>query len=798
MLAPLDLVSAHPWRRAIFTTYALSLSFFEAVILDALVRGGGREALILADVEGVRAALGEQGARRVGKDYDVEPIAVTAGVFHPKISILTDENECHLLVSSGNLTFGGWGGNFEAIEHLHPSFAADAIEDAADFFENLASTKRIQHGAAKRCGMIAETLRVSVNGQRRNGNVRLFHSLNGSISEKLASAAGDLGGAVRVVIAAPFWDDGSAINDLCSALGLQEVFIHVHAGGNVEGSAGANWPVHAAKKIHAVQLDNMNEKKPRRLHAKVFEIICKRGRVILSGSPNATIAALGNNRNVEACVARIQRGRSTGWTFVPSDPPELRPASDEVVEEDSEVSGVLRAILEGERITGQILTPKMNGIVTVFQLTTEGAEELGRVTLQEDASFNLRAPGLELQSWRGGRLVIRVRSADGRQAEGFVSVAAFAEITRRAGAVAPRLLAVLAGTETPADVAAIMSWFHEDPRRLAEGLPMRISGDVEDQEEDHKHRRTIAVAKLNSRFAVPTLTPDQLDSEAAVGASWRRFMNHVFSAFRERRGPFGRTSAGRKGDDEDDDDDTDRTMDSDSVDPAVTRSLEVFEDLFDLLLSPDNAQRHAPTAFDLTQYMCERLQPDVTIARSWLERLVDVLVRTAPPADRLEDIAAAILVLPAYSGEPDGARSARTRLRRLGYPLSGKVPPSERVQGFQSVLIQLTSFEEIWTEVQKVRTYPEQIRAYLTALKTGHPSDEYADLPKAAREEWPALRDAITSHNAHKKVLVLDRWSIACPRHNMSLPAIEVSKLRTVGVATARNCCDCVLVYPGV
>jgi len=43
--APLDLISAHPWRRAAFTTYALSLSFFEAVLLDALVRGGGRRAM---------------------------------------------------------------------------------------------------------------------------------------------------------------------------------------------------------------------------------------------------------------------------------------------------------------------------------------------------------------------------------------------------------------------------------------------------------------------------------------------------------------------------------------------------------------------------------------------------------------------------------------------------------------------------------------------------------------------------------------------------------------------------------
>ena len=38
-LTPVDVVAAHPWQRVAFTTYALSLSFFEAVILDALVRG---------------------------------------------------------------------------------------------------------------------------------------------------------------------------------------------------------------------------------------------------------------------------------------------------------------------------------------------------------------------------------------------------------------------------------------------------------------------------------------------------------------------------------------------------------------------------------------------------------------------------------------------------------------------------------------------------------------------------------------------------------------------------------------
>jgi hypothetical protein len=49
---------------------------------------------ILADLQGVRASLSEQGAQRVGKDYNVEPVAVSSGrAFHPKISVFSDQDE---------------------------------------------------------------------------------------------------------------------------------------------------------------------------------------------------------------------------------------------------------------------------------------------------------------------------------------------------------------------------------------------------------------------------------------------------------------------------------------------------------------------------------------------------------------------------------------------------------------------------------------------------------------------------------------------------------------------------------
>lgn len=795
--APLELISAYPWRRTAFTTYALSLSFFEAVILDSLVRGGGREALILADVKGVSAALAEQGARRVGKDYDVEPFVVRsgAGIFHPKISVLSSEDDSHVLVGSGNLTFGGWGGNFEVIEHLHSSFASDAIGDIADFFEKLAVSSHVGHGAVDRCAAIAADLRMSTRGKTRNGDIRLFHSLGAAISQQLVQVAEDLGGAVRLVAAAPFWDGGAAIDELCGALGLQEVFVHAHVGGSVEGIAGSNWPARAAVRVHAIQLEIMNEAKPRRLHAKVFEILCKRGRILLSGSANATHAALSKDRNVESCVARIERQLRVGWKFAASEPPQLQLALEDESKNDGEQSGVLRAVLENGQVVGQVLTPVINGVVTAYQLTTEGAVELGAVLVGPNAKFCFAAPGLEVQSWKGSRLVLQLRGDDGRRTEGFISVAAFAEITRRAGGLAQRLFAVIAGTETPADVAAIMSWFNEDPRRLTGNAPMPIGGGADASVGEETPDHMVMVAELNIAHATRTAMPDRAEDTGA--ASWRRFMENVFAAFRERRGPFGSTAPGRI-----DDDDEDNIYGGNSVsghdDPAVVRSLAMFERLLNLWLKADNAPRFAITAFDLTQYVCERLQPDADRVKAWLDRLLTALSSGPIPKDRREDVAAAVLVLSACDSHSEYVRSARAQLLRLGLPVSGQAPSSEHVQGFQSVLIQKVSFAELWDQVKAARTFPEQVKAYLSAFDKGQPSGGYEDLALAAPEEWPVLEAAFSSQDSRRRITVVHEWSEACPIHHITLPSLERSKLRTVGIATAKNCRQFhIIIYAG-
>ena len=799
-LTPIHLVEAHPWQRVAFATYALSLSFFEAVILDALVRGGGRsQPLILADIDGVRGSISEQGAQRVGKDYEVEPVVVANGVFHPKVSVFMSADECHVLVGSGNLTFAGWGGNCEALEHLHTGFAAGAIADTADFFERISGTNtRVRHGAEAHCAAIAAALRRSARGRAENGDIRFLHNLDRSIAEQIAAAAADLGGARRLVAAAPFWDSaGCAIDRLCDSLNLQEVFVHSHAHGCVTGPAGNNWPRGANKAVHPVRVDVMDtaDEAERLLHAKAFELLCKRGRLLISGSANGTAAALDASYNVEACVLRIQRERSIGWSLVEADPPDPPVDLGTDSEGDETQTGVLRAVVDADEVTGQVLTPKMRGAVSVYHLENAGSVFLRAAQLEPDGAFTITARGLEPAAMRGERLVIRVKDSRGRVAEGFVSVASFADITRRAGLVGRRLFALIAGTETPADVAAILSWFHEDPHRLVPSDPNDIRGGG-DGEKDNDSDRLVTIAALSNDYATVFAGTAKSQSPPAH-RGWSRFVEQILVAFRAPRGPLEDKDIGRDDDDEPRKDNTELQGQDLGQDPAIAKSLNFFTKLFDLLTKDGAPPRNMLTAFDLTQYVCDRLRPELAQAKKWLDRLVRVLVNSAVPLERRDDIAAAVLVALGVAPDVGRCRWARSCLLRLGVDFAAEPPTADGVRGYRAVFPQRASFAELWARLAAQRTFSEQVASYLQALEEGTPRDGYPDLPKALHEEWPLLEAAFTSPHARRRIVPTGVSLEVCPRCYIRLPSSEMSKLQSIGIATAKNCCRRIVIWHG-
>ena len=304
----------------------------------------------------------------------------------------------------------------------------------------------------------------------------------------------------------------------------------------------------------------------------------------------------------------------------------------------------------------------------------------------------------------------------------------------------------------------------------------------------------IPVATLNRAYTEAFAAAGSRDT--AAQRNWSRFIDQILLAFRDPRGPFGRAAPGRAGDDEDDDNGESENTPPEPVedDLALGRSLAVFGKLFALLTKDGGPARNALTAFDLTQYVCDRLRPEPTQAREWLERLIKVLLKAGVPPKRRDDVAAAVLTLLGMSPERNAYRWARGCLLRLNVQFDGVPPSPDVARGFQSVLPQQATFAELWPGLVAIHTYPEQVRHYMQALNDGTPSSGYPDLPEEVREEWPVLEEAITSTPARGRLLFAQGAPEFCPKCHITLPRGEIQKLQSTGIATAKNCCHKVVI----
>jgi hypothetical protein len=780
--SPLELIGASNWRHVAFTTYALSLSFFEAVVLDALVRRKVESSLILADVEGVSSALSEHGARRVGRDYDLEPIAVSGGVFHPKLTMLSAPDDTHLLVGSGNLTFGGWGGNLECLEHLHPSFAGDAFVDASSLFQGLAASPRIRTEAQTKLGEIASTLRRAGEMARQAGDVRLVHSLDRSISDQIVEFAEGLGGATRICAASPFWDGGRAITELCRRLSLDHAYVHAHPEGVIETGVGENWPRHTDLRVQPVQFALLAEEPgKRRLHAKMFEVLCSRGRLVISGSANATQAALGPGSNVEASVVRIQRERQVGWMLVPSSALSEREASEESTDESARPVGVLRATLEGEIVSGRILTPFANGSAIAYQVSSDGQRILGEALVAADGRFSFRCEDLEREAWNSGRLILRI-SAPNASAEGFVSFADLQAVRLRAGPMAAKLLAILNNGETPADAAAIMSWFHDQPDLLKKSGrgswsgtstgPVTGTTDIQALLAPHGQDRAPEIAA---------------DSTAETG--WERFIASIFSSFSSQRGPFSEeTSADADSEIEESDPKRARLAASrreireKERKRLVAKALEIFDKIFEKMIGVEGSEADFGAIFALAQYVCERLRPEEHKARDYLYRLVTAFVEHPQEASRTTSNAAVVVAAMLDPNQLSAARRARSRLLRLGWSAEDPAIDLAPASGFQRLLCPNVDPSDMLAAIRSATTISEEIRLFRAALDAGGLT---CDLPILGEtKEWKRLQAAFNSDSERRAIKFVGPEVKTCPCSYTIIPSAELNRLKASMIAS--------------
>jgi hypothetical protein len=348
---------------------------------------------------------------------------------------------------------------------------------------------------------------------------------------------------------------------------------------------------------------------------------------------------------------------------------------------------------------------------------------------------------------------------------------------------------LLAGTETPADVAAIMSWIYDNPDVLSRNrFEQRAAAGAAAREDDE----TIPVSLLGGTG--DTTEPGQPQGSGNSRGSWKRFVDAFLASLRERRGPFQGQTGNPLGDDEDDEDEGSGPRDPErETDPWIEKSLTNFHKVFDALLTEENARRFFWVAFDLAQYVCRRLEPEPSEVQSWLTTLVSICDEATVDTERRNTIAAAILLLHADDLSDDGARAARLQLLRMKFAIEGTCPDMTAVDGFSAVLGVGADFERQWERIKSIRTMPEQVQEYLRAVSDNKASSGYPDLP-LNRDEWPTLARALEEVESRDDFMVVPKGTTACPHCSYELPREQATKLRSRAVATARNCCGLVLV----
>jgi hypothetical protein len=306
-----EVLEAGKWEKALFTTYSLSLTFFESVILRALRKAECHEIWVVADVDGYRSSLMERGSGGVGAEYHLIPIGLPKGVFHAKCCYLVGTETDVLTIGSGNLTFGGYGRNLEVLEVLTPGAHRQCFNAFADLLTALKGREDIVCPDMSWAEMFAaRAYEVGAGDDTGADYPRLLTSVRRPIKEQLAELTVASGPVESLTVLSPFFDpDGKAVQELAAETKTRRVRVALPPG-DVQSTfpfpKASRWTLPPS----AVTLQLEQEIRP--LHAKWIEIETRKGVFALTGSVNGTRQALCGTNNIEAGVLRRDpSGR--GW-----------------------------------------------------------------------------------------------------------------------------------------------------------------------------------------------------------------------------------------------------------------------------------------------------------------------------------------------------------------------------------------------------------------------------------------------------------------------------------------------------
>jgi hypothetical protein len=470
--SPRDLILQGSWHHALFTTYSLSLAFFESQLWRGVLKKKGcREAWVIADIDGYSESLGERQSRFVGHEYRLVPVALPRGVFHPKCIFLSGPEGAVLMIGSGNLTFGGHGRNIEVLEVFrsaeHPAIFGEfadflaALRDRADFLNPEPGWLTHFEALARRA--------VGKSASASSSLPRLLHSTSRSILDQLADFAHPLGALSEARILSPYFDpQAEAVVALAQRLKVPHILIGLPPRQDEKSAFPFARPP-AGGRIDAATV--AVESPQRKLHAKWIELeFAAPYRLTLTGSVNATRQALCSSNNIEVGILRStpEPGPSPlHWKTVASPAETSRP--------DFEKPGLgSRALLharlaEDGRLLGRVIGAPEKPVSWGASLDLPDGESLAfEVSLASDGSFAHRMPsGTRFEGSPGLQLHLRHGQIHARC---WVQNDWLIELAHLGAHHAAPLIALFQGDSDDEDELAFLTFLHDGIAQLAPAM----------------------------------------------------------------------------------------------------------------------------------------------------------------------------------------------------------------------------------------------------------------------------------------------------------------------------------------
>ncbi len=297
------LLGSFPVKGAIFTTYTLSLTWFETYLLRQLERQGASRVAVIADADGVEMSLREGLARGVGIRYALEAVRLPRGVMHAKVAVVWGEEALLVAVGSGNLTLPGMQRNLEVWDVLVagvPDASAESLltrsvaDGVSTFLESLRDKLDRKAWANGLVDEARGTLREWRDDLPESERPLWADSSIEPIGHQVVRALGRV--PRRFEWLSPFHD---AAGEAALRLGRETGATQ----NTLLFADDTTFPLAASRRRGTVFARQITVESGSH-HAKVYRWREENQSHILAGSANATHAALWTTDNLEACLLR--------------------------------------------------------------------------------------------------------------------------------------------------------------------------------------------------------------------------------------------------------------------------------------------------------------------------------------------------------------------------------------------------------------------------------------------------------------------------------------------------------------